>query len=79
MFTPMLCDNHQAGLRSGSRQSAQSASQSRVRRGLESAPTASGVRRATFTDSSVAEYRGKGHAMPAEFVPLLAIGFVARS
>src|SRR5437899_590862 len=41
-------------------------------------PTASGVRRASFIDGSVAEYRRKGHSMAAEFVLLLAIGFVAQ-
>jgi uncharacterized protein len=41
-------------------------------------PAASGVRRASFIEGSVAEYRGKGHSMPGEFVLLLAIGFVAQ-
>jgi uncharacterized protein len=41
-------------------------------------PTASGVRRGSFIDGSVAEYRRKGHSMAAEFVLLLAIGFVAQ-
>jgi uncharacterized protein len=79
MFTPMLCDNHQGGPRSGfSAERAERIPNQGSDAAWQSVPTASGVRRASVIDGSVAEYRRKGHSMAAEFVLLLAIGFVAQ-
>jgi hypothetical protein len=80
MFTPMLCGDHQAGLRSAfSAERAERIPNQGSGAAWQSLPTASGVRRASFIDSGVAKISREGQSMTVEFVLLLAIGFVARS